>query len=157
MFFLPSLPLLGLRVRNPCQPWVCSWCDGGDSGSRRARLPGPRGQGGGLGTRPGRPVPLPTSCAATWVGGSLDLSPFPQSPSFNFYIFLSPPGIFLSFYFLPHPLPLSSKAVPCPVPSPPGRNTQHLVKSTQTWAKPPLRRASCSDVIIYASALPAKL
>lgn len=42
-------PLLGLQVRNPCQPWVCSWwCDGGESEeeTRPARMLGARGGGG---------------------------------------------------------------------------------------------------------------
>lgn len=79
MLFVPSLPLLRLRVRNPCQPWVCSWCDAGDSGSRRARLLGPRGQGGAW--DPARmPCPSAHFLWCQMVRWPLDLSPFPQSP-----------------------------------------------------------------------------
>lgn len=66
VFFLPSLPLLRLRVRNPCQPWVCSWwCDWGDRGERGwARLLGPRG--GGASLSPCLRPTLSPGLAGTW-------------------------------------------------------------------------------------------
>lgn len=146
VFFLPSLPLLGRRVRNPCQPWVCSrWCDGGDWGEGgRARLLGPRAGGGG-----GHPLsPCPPACGPLWL---LDLRAPMMSP------FLPRLRVPSTTWDFPLPLfPPSSKAGPYPVPSSAAWDTRQLLRYLQTWADSPLAGASYPD-LISASALPAEL
>lgn len=94
-------------------------------------MPGPR-RGGAAWDPPG------TLCSTTHLFCLLgcwatDLSPFPHSPSFNFYIFyVIVTWIFLSLYFLTHPFPLSLKSGLYLVPVSAAWKTQQLLKCLQT-------------------------
>lgn len=114
-------PCLGSKSGIHVSPGFVLRCDGGNSGRRRPGCWAP-------GDPPRTPC-LPARCLPCHLGW---WAAFPDH-LLLFYLFLSPPEIFLSLYFLPHPLPLSLKAVPHPVPSSPVRNTQ-LIKYPQTWA-----------------------
>lgn len=131
---LPSLPCSGSKSGiHVSRGFVL----GGVMGASLRRRPGQPGcwvpgEEGEPGTHPGPSVLLPTGFVS-WAGRPPDLSPFPHSPSFNFYLFyIITTWIFLSLYFLTHPFSLSLKSGLYPVPVSAAWKTQQLLKYPQT-------------------------